>query len=82
MAGRGTDIILGGNSEFMARLKLREILLPRIVSPQDDPNVVRTENSAYVSINVTSHYSLFINIFLLETSIIDSRRCSGLNYVL
>lgn len=29
MAGRGTDIILGGNSEFMARLKLREILMPR-----------------------------------------------------
>ncbi|CAK8572654.1 unnamed protein product [Lathyrus sativus] len=31
MAGRGTDIILGGNAEFMARLKLREILMPRVV---------------------------------------------------
>ncbi|XP_047307505.1 protein translocase subunit SecA, chloroplastic [Impatiens glandulifera] len=31
MAGRGTDIILGGNSEFIARLKLREILMPRVV---------------------------------------------------
>ncbi|KAL5700591.1 hypothetical protein ACHQM5_026017 [Ranunculus cassubicifolius] len=31
MAGRGTDIILGGNSEFMARLKLREMLMPRVV---------------------------------------------------
>ncbi|GAU40571.1 hypothetical protein TSUD_35880 [Trifolium subterraneum] len=31
MAGRGTDIILGGNAEFMARLKLREILMPRLV---------------------------------------------------
>ena len=29
MAGRGTDIILGGNAEFMARLKLREKLMPR-----------------------------------------------------
>lgn len=29
MAGRGTDIILGGNADFMARLKLREILMPR-----------------------------------------------------
>nr|XP_025619589.1 protein translocase subunit SecA, chloroplastic isoform X4 [Arachis hypogaea] len=29
MAGRGTDIILDGNAEFMARLKLREILMPR-----------------------------------------------------
>ncbi|KAL8139048.1 hypothetical protein V2J09_005049 [Rumex salicifolius] len=35
MAGRGTDIILGGNAEFMARLKLREVLMPRIVSPGD-----------------------------------------------
>ncbi|KAL8224781.1 hypothetical protein R6Q57_017338 [Mikania cordata] len=31
MAGRGTDIILGGNAEFMARLKLRELLMPSIV---------------------------------------------------
>lgn len=29
MAGRGTDIILGGNSEYMAKLKLREMLMPR-----------------------------------------------------
>ncbi|NET01920.1 MAG: preprotein translocase subunit SecA [Sphaerospermopsis sp. SIO1G2] len=36
MAGRGTDIILGGNSEYMARLKLREYLMPRIVSPEDE----------------------------------------------
>uniref|UniRef100_A0A453EU61 chloroplast protein-transporting ATPase n=2 Tax=Aegilops tauschii subsp. strangulata TaxID=200361 RepID=A0A453EU61_AEGTS len=35
MAGRGTDIILGGNAEFMARLKLREMLMPRIVNPVD-----------------------------------------------
>lgn len=32
MAGRGTDIILGGNAEFMARLKLRELLMPRYCS--------------------------------------------------
>lgn len=36
MAGRGTDIILGGNAEYMARLKLREYLLPRIVQQQED----------------------------------------------
>ena len=36
MAGRGTDIILGGNAEYMARLKLREFLMPRIVRPEDD----------------------------------------------
>ncbi|KAJ4765987.1 Protein translocase subunit SecA [Rhynchospora pubera] len=35
MAGRGTDIILGGNAEFMARLKLREMLMPRVVKPFD-----------------------------------------------
>jgi preprotein translocase subunit SecA len=36
MAGRGTDIILGGNSDYMARLKIREYLFPRIVAPEDD----------------------------------------------
>jgi preprotein translocase subunit SecA len=36
MAGRGTDIILGGNSDYMARLKLREVLLPRLVRPEED----------------------------------------------
>ncbi|GAV87787.1 LOW QUALITY PROTEIN: SecA_SW domain-containing protein/SecA_DEAD domain-containing protein, partial [Cephalotus follicularis] len=35
MAGRGTDIILGGNAEYMARLKLREILMPRVVKPAE-----------------------------------------------
>jgi preprotein translocase subunit SecA len=38
MAGRGTDIILGGNAEYMARLKVREYFMPRIVMPDsDDP---------------------------------------------
>ncbi len=36
MAGRGTDIILGGNAEYMAKLKLREYLMPRVVKPEDD----------------------------------------------
>jgi preprotein translocase subunit SecA len=36
MAGRGTDIILGGNSDYMARLKIREYLMPKIVRPEDD----------------------------------------------
>ncbi len=31
MAGRGTDIILGGNAEYMARLKIREYLMPKLV---------------------------------------------------
>ncbi len=35
MAGRGTDIILGGNSDYMARLKLREVLLSRLIRPED-----------------------------------------------
>lgn len=43
MAGRGTDILLGGNPEFMARLKLREMLMPRVVSLVDaeDAKVTR-----------------------------------------
>ncbi|NER20672.1 MAG: preprotein translocase subunit SecA [Symploca sp. SIO1C2] len=36
MAGRGTDIILGGNSDYMARLKLREYFMPKIVKPEEE----------------------------------------------
>ena len=36
MAGRGTDIILGGNSDYMARLKVREYFMPMIVQPEDE----------------------------------------------
>jgi preprotein translocase subunit SecA len=35
MAGRGTDIILGGNTDYMARLKVREVLLTRLVRPEE-----------------------------------------------
>lgn len=31
-SGRGTDILLGGNPDYMARLKLREMLMPAVVS--------------------------------------------------
>jgi preprotein translocase subunit SecA len=36
MAGRGTDIILGGNPDYMARLKLREYFMPKVVIPEED----------------------------------------------
>ncbi|MEO1094195.1 MAG: preprotein translocase subunit SecA [Cyanobacteria bacterium J06638_28] len=42
MAGRGTDIILGGNADYMARLKVREYLMPRIVKPEDDEFAITT----------------------------------------
>ena len=35
MAGRGTDIILGGNSDYMARLKIRESLSSRLIKPEE-----------------------------------------------
>ena len=37
MAGRGTDIILGGNSDFMARLKVREQLVPTLLQADAAP---------------------------------------------
>lgn len=52
MAGRGTDIILGGNADYMARLKVREYFMPRIVAPEDDslmanvPGVNLNKNAA------------------------------------
>ncbi|HEY9635628.1 MAG TPA: preprotein translocase subunit SecA [Coleofasciculaceae cyanobacterium] len=39
MAGRGTDIILGGNSDYMARLKLREYFMPKIVMPEEEDSL-------------------------------------------
>ncbi len=45
MAGRGTDIILGGNSDYMARLKIREYLMPQIVMPEEDQFMVAPELS-------------------------------------
>ncbi len=36
MAGRGTDIILGGNSDYMARLKMREYFMPKLAQPEDE----------------------------------------------
>jgi preprotein translocase subunit SecA len=43
MAGRGTDIILGGNADYMARLKVREYFMPRIVQPEDDDQLSVTK---------------------------------------
>ncbi|MGK7914122.1 MAG: preprotein translocase subunit SecA [Prochloraceae cyanobacterium] len=40
MAGRGTDIILGGNVDYMARLKVREYLMPKIVKPEEEEDLV------------------------------------------
>ena len=46
MAGRGTDIILGGNSDYMARLKLKEILIPLLVKPDNEhkPPIPKQKN--------------------------------------
>ncbi|KPQ40387.1 MAG: preprotein translocase subunit SecA [Phormidium sp. OSCR] len=41
MAGRGTDIILGGNADYMARLKLREYFMPRLVKPEDEASLAK-----------------------------------------
>ena len=40
MAGRGTDIILGGNVDYMARLKVREYFMPKIVRPEEEEDLV------------------------------------------
>ncbi|MDJ0704831.1 MAG: preprotein translocase subunit SecA [Leptolyngbyaceae cyanobacterium MO_188.B28] len=46
MAGRGTDIILGGNADYMARLKLREYFMPRLVKPEDEDAFAVTQVAA------------------------------------
>ncbi|KAF5842058.1 chloroplast-associated SecA protein [Dunaliella salina] len=44
MAGRGTDILLGGNPGYMARLKLQELLFPEIVSQVEEANAFAMKN--------------------------------------
>ena len=44
MAGRGTDIILGGNSDYMARLKIKEILSSRLIKPEDGHKIPTPPN--------------------------------------
>ena len=46
MAGQGFDIILGGNSDYMARLKLQEVLLGRLVKQDDYKPPVPLQRSA------------------------------------
>ena len=52
MAGRGTDILLGGNPEFMARLKLREMLMPKVVNLVDQEGTRRLKPLTVNSWNV------------------------------
>ena len=56
MAGRGTDIILGGNSEYMAKLKIKQILSSRLVKPEDGHNppvpLQRDKASGFKSLEV------------------------------
>eukprot|EP00741_Cyanophora_paradoxa_P020191 tig00000219_g19490.t1 len=44
MAGRGTDIILGGNPTFMARLRIREELFPAIVKQHESVGLGRVKD--------------------------------------
>ena len=46
MAGRGTDIILGGNSDYMARLKLKETLMPLLVKPDNEHKPIPQQKSS------------------------------------
>jgi preprotein translocase subunit SecA len=43
MAGRGTDIILGGNADYMSRLKVREYFMPALVKPEDEDEFAVTK---------------------------------------
>jgi preprotein translocase subunit SecA len=56
MAGRGTDIILGGNSDYMARLKLREILLPKLVRPENEHRPIPAAKAAREARSLGSLY--------------------------
>lgn len=65
MAGRGTDILLGGNPEFMARLKLREMLMPRVVNLLDSDDATR---STRVKARTASSWAVSPALFPCELS--------------
>jgi preprotein translocase subunit SecA len=46
MAGRGTDIMLGGNSEFLADLAVRDALKTREIDPEESPDEFHKEYEA------------------------------------
>jgi len=56
MAGRGTDIILGGNSDYMARLKLRDVLLPKLVRPENEHRPIPSAKAAREARSLGSLY--------------------------
>jgi preprotein translocase subunit SecA len=56
MAGRGTDIILGGNSDYMARLKLREVLLPKLVRQENEHRPIPSAKAASEARSLGSLY--------------------------
>jgi preprotein translocase subunit SecA len=58
MAGRGTDIILGGNADYMARLKMREYFMPRIVKPEDEKELAITPVSGSSKRNPAQGFGL------------------------
>lgn len=60
MAGRGTDIILGGNSDYMARLKVKEILSSRLVKPEEGhkPPIPAQKESTSVGFKEDTNSSL------------------------
>jgi preprotein translocase subunit SecA len=49
MAGRGTDILLGGNPDFLARLKLREVIMPEIIKIEEKNKDLQTKQILYES---------------------------------
>jgi preprotein translocase subunit SecA len=49
MAGRGTDILLGGNPDFLARLKLREVIMPEIIKIEEKNKDLQTKQTSYES---------------------------------
>ena len=47
MAGRGTDIMLGGNAEFMARIEMRKEIDPETEKPYAEEDIVNAESYFY-----------------------------------
>jgi preprotein translocase subunit SecA len=61
MAGRGTDILLGGNSEFLARKKLKEFLM------EDEVSIYNRSNKKIQTHGLTDSTFAVVNKAVYET---------------
>jgi len=79
MAGRGTDILLGGNPDFLARLKLRDVILPEIITIEEKKNLQTKLTSYESSLSITKFPCELTKetLILLNSAVVEAKKNWG-----